>query len=114
MIAKKPHNQGPAKPASPLMRAVMMDVALCLMGVALYIQTKLIALPIVFAIAGTVLVVGAVLQMRKQREAAQPQRRTANRSGPTPGDSNVIPFKRKTTGKASRSDADQKSNWPSA
>lgn len=114
MIPKTPHNQGPAKSASPLMRAVMMDVALCLLGIALYIQTKLIAVPIVFAIAGALLVAKAVWQARKQRQATQPQRKSGTRGATAPGDSNVIPFRRKSGGKSARPDADQKSNWPSA
>ena len=60
-----PHNQGQAKPTGPIMRAVMLDVALCLLGVALYLQTKMIALLICCAVIGSFIVVSAVLQKRK-------------------------------------------------
>jgi uncharacterized iron-regulated membrane protein len=117
-----PHKQGQAKPTGPIMRAVMLDVALCLLGVALYLQTKLIALPIGCALIGSVIVISAVLQKRKanasapvRRHAQRPAAPRAPRAPASTNDSNVIEFKRKTGRKSGRSgDDNQKSNWPSA
>lgn len=118
-----PHKQGQAKPTGPIMRAVMLDVALCMLGVALYLQTKLIALPIGCALIGSVIVISAVLQKQKTNPAASNrgpfQRPSAPRapraSASTTDGSNVIEFKRKTGRKSDRSgDDNQKSNWPSA
>jgi hypothetical protein len=106
------------------MRAVMLDVALCLLGVALYLQTKLIALPIGCALIGSVIVISAVLQKRKTNAAAPMHKQAQRPAGPraprprapaSTNDSNVIEFKRKTGRKPGRSgDDNQKSNWPSA
>lgn len=122
MSYKPPHNQGSAKPTGPIMRAVMLDVALCLLGVALYLQTKLIALPIGCALIGSVIVISAVLQKRKANASAPKRSRASRPAAPrarkTPAstnDSNVIEFKRKTGRESGRSgDDNQKSNWPSA
>jgi hypothetical protein len=122
MIAKPPHNQGPAQPTGPIMRAVMMDVALCLLGVALYLQTKMIALLIGCALIGAFLVVSAVLQKRKTNATAPmrtqrqgPKAPHAPRAPTSTNDSNVIEFKRKTGRKNGKSsDDNQKTNWPSA
>lgn len=122
MNYRTPHNQGPAKPTGPIMRAVMLDVALCLLGVALYLQTKMIALLIGCALIGSVIVISAVLQKRKANASApkraQPARPTPPRAPRAPkpaNESNVIEFKRRTGRKTGRSgDDNQKSNWPSA
>jgi|GEM_PF-1998870 len=120
MMTKLPHKQGPAKPTGPIMRAVMMDFALCLLGVALYLQTKMIALLIGCALIGSFIVVSAVFQKRKAKSEA-PHRPNAPAAPRTPrnvapkGDGNVIEFKRRTGRKSDRSgDDNHKSNWPSA
>jgi hypothetical protein len=125
MSYKTPHTQGPAKPTGPIMRAVMLDVALCLLGVALYLQTKMIALLIGCVLIGAFIVVSAVLQKRKANAAAPRRPQTPRSAAPrapkaprpskTTSESNVIEFKRRTGRKSGRSgDDDQKSNWPSA
>jgi uncharacterized membrane protein (UPF0136 family) len=118
--------QSPFQPQSstrrPILRAAMMNVALCLLGIALYVQTNSVVALIGCAAIGAFVFFNAMLKRKKSRAGNITNlNKQAMRGKPSmlkqpsvkpnaaQNTSNVTPFRRPESKRPSK-----KSNWPFA
>jgi hypothetical protein len=117
--------QSSHEPQRPILRAVMMSVALCLLGLAIFIQTGQILFLAGGAALGAFALFTSLRQRHQIRGSGRPQSSESKLRGSSPtlqgrksaksapgakqAGSNVTPFRRPAP-----KDSTSKSNWPSA
>lgn len=92
----KPHNLQKAARRAALARAAMLDVALCLMGLILYLQANSIVWLIAGAALGMAIFTAALVRYWREGNSARKFERAAaqSRQNADGGGSNVTPFRK--------------------